>query len=118
SELLEDQQPALTARNIEVERSQKGALTVEQSASLMRILLGNLLRNAIEHTRDGSIHIELTPKRIVIADSGSGIPAVDLPRVFDRSYTTKQDGNGLGLNLVKRICDRFGWRIDIESEVG
>jgi len=42
----------------------------------------------------------------------------DLPRVFDRSYTTKQDGNGLGLNLVKRICDRFGWRIDIASELG
>lgn len=118
SELLEDQQPALTARNIEVERTQKGALTVEQSASLMRILLGNLLRNAIEHTRDGQIRIDLTSKRIVIADTGSGIPAADLPHVFDRSYTTKQDGNGLGLNLVKRICDRFGWRIDIESEVG
>ncbi|MDR2881873.1 MAG: HAMP domain-containing histidine kinase, partial [Azoarcus sp.] len=51
-------------------------------------------------------------------DTGSGIPASDLPHVFDRSYTTKEDGNGLGLNLAKRICDRFGWRIDIQSEKG
>jgi signal transduction histidine kinase len=38
--------------------------------------------------------------------------------VFDRSYTTKPGGTGMGLNLVKRICDRFHWDIAITSELG
>jgi len=117
NELLEDQQKLLSERSITVERP-KQELVVEQAPSLMRILLGNLLRNAIEHTRDGRLILQLSARAIVIEDTGTGIPAEDLPRVFDRSYTTKQDGNGLGLNLVKRICDRFGWRIDIASELG
>ena len=118
NDLLEDHQPALASRNIAIKRSQQGTTMLELSPSLIRIVIGNLLRNAIEHTRDGTISIHLSPTQIVVNDTGTGIPAADLPRVFDRSYTTKQDGNGLGLNLVKRICDRFGWRIDILSDVG
>ncbi|MDR2213261.1 MAG: HAMP domain-containing histidine kinase [Pseudomonadales bacterium] len=118
NELLEDQQSALSARHIIVERPAADAVVLDYSPSLLRILLGNLLRNAIEHTRDGRISVQLSPSAIVIEDSGSGIPSADLPHVFDRSYTTKEDGYGLGLNLVKRICDRFGWNIDIQSEVG
>jgi signal transduction histidine kinase len=118
SELLEDHQAAINDRHITIERPDSAALTLDYSPSLLRILFGNLLRNAIEHTRDGRISIRLSPAAIVIEDTGSGIPASDLPQVFDRSYTTKEDGNGLGLNLVKRICDRFGWRIDFNSELG
>jgi signal transduction histidine kinase len=118
SELLEDHQAAINDRHITIERPELAPLTLDNSPSLMRILLGNLLRNAIEHTRDGRIGVHLSPIAIIIEDSGDGIPTSDLPHVFDRSYTTKEDGNGLGLNLVKRICDRFGWRIDIQSELG
>jgi len=49
---------------------------------------------------------------------GAGIPEDQLPHVFDRSYTTKPSGTGMGLNLVKRICDRFNWQIEIDSEPG
>ncbi len=59
-----------------------------------------------------------TRKSLTIADTGEGIPKTDLPHVFDRSYTTKKGGTGLGLNLVKRICDRFNWRISINSDSG
>ncbi|MDO8271437.1 MAG: ATP-binding protein [Gammaproteobacteria bacterium] len=38
--------------------------------------------------------------------------------MFERTFSSKSGGTGLGLNLVKRICDRLGWRISIESDVG
>ncbi|MFN2328332.1 MAG: ATP-binding protein [Chromatocurvus sp.] len=38
--------------------------------------------------------------------------------MFDRNYTTKPGGTGLGLNLVRRICDRFHWTTQIASESG
>ena len=49
--------------------------------------------------------------------TGAGIPGDQLPHMFDRSYTTKPSGTGMGLNLVKRICDRFNWQIEIEIEI-
>jgi len=55
---------------------------------------------------------------IRIADTGEGIAADKIDEVFDRSYSTKPGGTGLGLNLVRRICDRFHWQLDIESEQG
>ncbi|HWK53748.1 MAG TPA: HAMP domain-containing sensor histidine kinase [Hyphomicrobiales bacterium] len=117
-DLIDSHQNALQARHIVVEIQESGAVVVEQAPSLMRILLGNLLRNAIEHTQNGYLRISFTPTLIMVEDSGNGIPREDLPRVFERSYTTKKDGYGLGLNLVKRICDRVGWQVDIQSEVG
>jgi len=116
--LLEDNQPLLAARNITATADVPATFVLQQPASLVQIMLGNILRNAIEHTRDGSITIMASAGLLTICDTGSGIPASDLPRIFDRSYTTKKDGIGLGLNLVKRICDRFGWQIDIVSSPG
>ncbi|MBK6739117.1 MAG: sensor histidine kinase [Haliea sp.] len=84
----------------------------------MQITVGNLLRNAIEHTRDGRIKIRIEDSLIAISDTGEGIPADKLAQVFDRSYSTKASGTGLGLNLVKRICDRFHWTITLDSTPG
>lgn len=94
------------------------ALTVQAPESLVKIMLSNLLRNAIEHSHHGRIDINSDGHSLEIGDTGSGIAEADLPRIFDRSYTTKPGGTGLGLNLVKRICDRYGWTIDITSKAG
>jgi signal transduction histidine kinase len=80
--------------------------------------VANLLRNAIEHTRDGRIEICIRDTQIAITDTGDGIPADKLAQVFERSYSTKAGGTGLGLNLVRRICDRFHWTITLDSTPG
>ncbi|MDO9478432.1 MAG: ATP-binding protein, partial [Pseudohongiella sp.] len=77
-----------------------------------------LLRNAIEHTSDGLIFIRLQGSRLSIEDTGEGIAADQLERVFERSYSTKQQGTGMGLDLVRRLCERFNWKIDLSSVVG
>lgn len=116
--LLEDMQPQLRERNIRVTVDVPADFTLPQPRNLLQIMLGNLLRNAIEHTRDGSIDVQLHERTLTLRDSGSGIAAEHLAQVFERGFTTKPDGVGLGLNLVRRICDRCGWRVALTSEPG
>lgn len=116
--LCEDNEGLLQEKHISLTQDIKENLQLSQPDSIVRIMVSNILRNAIEHTAEGEICIVLENAKLLIRDTGSGIPKADLPHVFDRSYTTKKDGTGLGLNLVKRICDRFGWQIEIDSESG
>lgn len=118
SGLLEDSAAFLRQRGIQVRTAFEAPLVLQQPPSIVKITLGNILRNAIEHTRDGQITISSDDHSLRIADTGEGIPADQLSRVYDRSYSTKPGGTGLGLNLVRRICDRFKWEIRIDSQLG
>jgi two-component system CheB/CheR fusion protein len=55
---------------------------------------------------------------ITLRDTGAGIPAQDLPRIFDPFFSTKSTGNGLGLASVRSIVERHGGRIDVSSVLG
>ncbi len=115
---LEDQSALIADHGLEIVRDYDGAPLLQQPASLVQITISNLLRNAIEHTHAGRIEIVLRDDLLAIRDTGEGIPADKLALVFERSYTTKRDGTGLGLNLVRRICDRLHWQITLESAPG
>jgi PAS domain S-box-containing protein len=96
-----------------------------------RIALGQVLINLLTNARDamseggGLIRIETSaaPGRpgfvqLMVSDTGRGIPADALPRIFDVFYTTKSTGTGLGLWLCRRIMLEHQGRIDVQSEVG
>ncbi|MDQ2868869.1 MAG: heavy metal sensor histidine kinase [Verrucomicrobiota bacterium] len=89
--------------------------------------IGNLLENALRHTPEhGAITLRLTQQRdqtlVEVTDTGSGIAAADLPRVFDRFYradsSRSSEGMGLGLSLVKSIAQLHGGSVELQSEVG
>jgi two-component system heavy metal sensor histidine kinase CusS len=89
--------------------------------------VSNLLENALHHTpAGGTIVISLADRagqsEVSVKDTGSGIAAEHLPRVFDRFYradpSRSSEGLGLGLALVKSITDLHGGSATIESEVG
>lgn len=89
--------------------------------------VSNLVENALRHTpAGGSIEISVaqqdTSSTVVVKDTGVGIAAEHLPRVFDRFYRTESarssDGVGLGLALVKSIMDLHAGSATIESEPG
>ncbi|MBE0670323.1 MAG: response regulator [Anaerolineales bacterium] len=91
-------------------------------------LLRNLLGNAIKYTpAGGEIQLETkvdgTQILINVKDNGFGIPAADLPFIFDRFYRVRNskasnvEGNGLGLAIVKSITEQHGGQINVESEL-
>jgi len=56
--------------------------------------------------------------RLDVIDTGSGVSADDLARIFKPFYTTRPGGTGLGLPTTKRIIERHGGRIEVQSEIG
>ena len=95
----------------------------------MRQLLNNLLTNAIKYSKpDTTISVNLQEKEsqliLQIEDQGFGIPAVDLPYIFDKFYRsgnvigTEIPGSGLGLAIVKSIVESHQGRIWVDSTVG
>ncbi|MDT8397110.1 MAG: HAMP domain-containing sensor histidine kinase [Pseudomonadales bacterium] len=116
--LLRDCEAQCRDKHIRIETRFLGEPRLDHPASLLQITLGNILRNAIEHTHEGTITLTVDNHQVCVEDSGEGIHPDSLPRVYERSYSTKPGGTGMGLDLVKRICERFHWLITIESTPG
>ncbi|WP_336022715.1 PAS domain S-box protein [Halobellus salinisoli] len=83
-------------------------------------LFENIFRNAIEHGgSDVRIWVEAIEDGFAIADNGPGISKSDRDRVFERGFTSQDDGTGFGLYIVREIVDGHGWDITIsESTAG
>jgi signal transduction histidine kinase len=91
------------------------------NAPALGIVLSNLVDNALRHTRDGELRFTYADGTLQVEDTGSGIDPQALPHVFERFYRAPgggPDGVGIGLAIVKEICDRYGWRIAVESAEG
>ncbi|GMQ90115.1 MAG: ATP-binding protein [Gammaproteobacteria bacterium] len=102
---------------------------VSADIKLIERVLDNLVENALRHTaKGGTVKVLLRPHgeavTVQVADTGCGIPEVDLNRIFDRFYQahkgdrSSNDGAGLGLAIAKRILELHGIAIAVDSEVG
>ena len=97
----------------------KTRLKARMSESHMEIVLGNLIRNAIDNTDAGEIKVTLFENGFSVKDSGRGIEADEIELIVKRNYHgTGSSGHGLGLYLVKSICEIYELKLEIESAVG
>ena len=86
---------------------------------LLEVVIGNLIRNALFNTKSGFVLLRLEQDRLVVQDTGVGMRPDELARALDRYYKGPSSaGSGVGLSLVKRICERYGWRIALDSQEG
>ncbi|HMM26525.1 MAG TPA: HAMP domain-containing sensor histidine kinase, partial [Pseudoxanthomonas mexicana] len=88
---------------------------------VFQVVVSNLLRNACSYTDRGRIDVILEPDRVIVRDTGIGMSAESMVRVFEPFYRadpSRPQGSGLGLSIVSRLCDRFGWKIELDSELG
>lgn len=88
----------------------------------LSFLLEQLLSNALKYTKEGYIAISFQDNKLFISDSGIGIGANDLPRIFEKGFTGDNghkdySSSGLGLYLVKEIAKRLNIEIEITSAV-
>lgn len=114
-----------------------GCDSVMADPSALRQILTNLLHNALRHTpAGGEITVSARPApagagappgrwlRIEVADNGSGIPVMHLPRIFERFYRVDNararadGGTGLGLAIVRHLVESHGGTVEAESELG
>ena len=98
-------------------------LTVLTDEKWLGFVIGQLLSNALKYTQNGGVSIYAQGQRLVIEDTGMGIPPAELPRIFEKSFTgengrTERRTTGLGLYLCRRACALLGHGIAAESEVG
>lgn len=102
-------------------------VTLFSSPTLLEIVWNNLLSNAVKFTDNGgSIFVKLTTKNdlaiVEITDTGCGISPETGARIFEKFYqgdtSHAQEGNGLGLPLVKKVIDILGGQISVRSQLG
>ncbi|MGH7584794.1 MAG: sensor histidine kinase [Gemmatimonadales bacterium] len=121
AELVRTSVPAEVAANVRVE---PGVARITGHYDPLRRAFSNLLRNAVEAMNGrGTIDVHVAPRlaggvRIRLRDHGPGIPAELGDRVFDPYVTTKAEGTGLGLSLVRQTFDAHGGRIRLEPAQG
>jgi heavy metal sensor kinase len=122
-------QARLNAGNVKVSLGNEDQVQVIGDADRLKQLFLNLMDNASKYTPSGgtvtlSFAREGDWVRVAITDTGIGIPAQDLPRIFDRFYRVdkararEKGDTGLGLAICKWIVDAHGGRIGVQSEVG
>jgi signal transduction histidine kinase len=104
-------------------------VTVQGSRKDLALLFSNLLDNAVRYTRPGgTIRVEVAASngrvQVAVSDTGIGIPARDLPRIFERFYrvdrarSRETGGTGLGLAIVKHVAEQHGGSVEAASELG
>ena len=118
AEILEESKPHILQQNITVVNSVPDDININQRNSILKMVIGNILRNAIEHTKDGTVELSMNGENLFITDTGEGIAKNNIQHVFERSFTTKSSGFGMGLTLAKKLCDRLGWELVIDSTPG
>lgn len=108
----------LSSKPVKLEMLSMRDFGLQVPPSIISILLSNLLRNAIAYTKEGSIAISVNSPLVMVTDTGRGISEEALPLIFDRHYRNHDNetaGSGIGLSIVKRICDHYNWKIDVKS---
>jgi signal transduction histidine kinase len=117
-----------TSRKIELETATDSA-SVNSDPEALRQIFTNLFDNALRHTPPGG-RIRVAAQRVGdetvvrVSDTGTGVPAEHLPRIFERFYrvdpgrSRQEGGTGLGLAIVKHLVEAHGGRVEAESELG
>jgi signal transduction histidine kinase len=105
---------------VTLEIEEQCQLLVPAPEKVLESMVGNLLRNALAYTDRGQVKVIIAPGSVVIEDTGPGMEPEQVEQLFQPFYRGQRQrgGYGVGLTIVKRLSDRFGWPVHIESEPG
>ncbi len=127
--IITEYQQKCDDKGIDIELNQRPLLKVRASEETLYRIVSNLVENAWRYTDSGgkitisALQID-TSARIVVADTGIGVPEESLPLIFERFYRVDKSrsrasgGSGLGLSIVKALVDSYRGRIDVKSKIG
>lgn len=107
----------ITDKNLEIKAVLSDNPKLKSNHALAEILISNLLLNAVRYSESGSaVSVKSTSNKLIISNNGN--QALDKTVLFDRfkKISSESKGSGLGMAIVKEICNNNGWQIDYEFE--
>ena len=111
----------LQGKPVEIDVVDEGPPDLVAPRHVLNVMVGNLLSNAARYTERGRITVLLRPDAIEVRDTGIGMDADALSKAFDpffRVDTERLEGKGIGLSIVRRLGERFGWPVTLTSAPG
>ena len=123
-EQLNSYVPLLKDKSLTLEEHIEDGVTVSSRRERIVEILDNLVSNAIKYNKqNGKIIVTLDARKLAVEDTGIGIAHDELPHIFSRFYTEDKShrenvGFGLGLSIVRKICELSGWTLDVDSTPG
>ncbi|MEO0574010.1 MAG: HAMP domain-containing sensor histidine kinase [Pseudomonadota bacterium] len=107
-------------KNISIAFEAHAHFSVVAPEKVIASMVGNLLRNGVNYTDAGTVSVTIRSGTVTIADTGPGMAPDEVERVFQAFYRgdKRRGGHGVGLTIVRRLSERFGWPVTVESELG
>ena len=116
-QLLDAHRAQLGNKPLVLRMEGESGLTVDAPESAVSVALGNLIGNAVKYTLEGEVVVKLMADSVEVIDSGPGLSAEDAARLFERGYrgthAGHSQGGGIGLSIVSRLCELYGWQVGV-----
>ncbi|WP_140719351.1 MULTISPECIES: sensor histidine kinase [Gammaproteobacteria] len=116
-QLLEAHRAQLGGKPLELVLEGERGLVIDAPESALSVALGNLIGNAVKYTQDGQVCVRVTNDAVEVTDTGPGLSEEDAAKLFQRGYrgthAGHSQGGGIGLSIVSRLCDLYGWQVSV-----
>ena len=120
-QVVETQRTQLGTKPVEVRIEKRATPRVAAPASVLAVALSNLIGNAFKYTAAGHVLVRVEEDGVVVEDTGPGIDPEEADQLFERGYRGAKasgKGAGLGLAIVRRLCDLYGWEVRLRPREG
>lgn len=123
-QLAEASRTQLGSKPVQVLVEGDAEATADAPEAVLSVALGNLIGNACKYTAEGEVRIVVEAHQVRIEDTGPGLSEEDARRLFERGYRGSGAGGtvggGIGLSIVRRLCELYGWQVSIapRPEIG
>lgn len=116
-QLLDAHRAQLGSKPLTLRMEGESGLTVDAPEAAVSVALGNLIGNAVKYTLEGDVVVRLMADSVEVIDSGPGLSPEDAARLFERGYrgthAGHSQGGGIGLSIVSRLCELYGWQVGV-----
>jgi signal transduction histidine kinase len=114
-QVVDAQRPHVANKPVVVRVEIEQPLETVAPSSVVAVALSNLIGNAFKYTSAGEVIVTVGYGRVTIEDTGPGIKPEDADKLFERGVrgTTVGKGGGLGLAIVRRLCELYGWNVTL-----